>query len=45
VTGRTVTADVGRGTIATCNKCKKFSVPWDEIGKALMLEHLRECRK
>lgn len=27
--------------IARCNICKDFSVPWDEIGKAIMAEHLR----
>lgn len=30
--------------IATCQKCKKFSVPWDEIGKAIMTQHLKECK-
>jgi hypothetical protein len=30
--------------IATCNKCKKFKVPWDEIGAALMAAHLKECK-
>jgi len=28
-------------SIATCNTCKEFSVPWDEIGKALMEQHLK----
>lgn len=32
------------GSIATCNICKKFKVPWDEIGKALMSEHLKKCK-
>jgi hypothetical protein len=31
--------------IATCNLCGKFSVPWDEIGKALMEQHLKSCKK
>lgn len=31
--------------IAKCNICGKFKVPWDEIGKALMTEHLKECKK
>jgi hypothetical protein len=28
--------------LATCNICKDFTVPWDEVGKALMTEHLKE---
>lgn len=31
--------------IATCNFCKKFKVPWDEIGKAVMQEHLKEHKE
>jgi hypothetical protein len=27
---------------ATCNLCKEFTVPWDEIGKELMDAHLKE---
>lgn len=29
--------------IIVCRKCDKFKVPWDEIGVALMKEHLKEC--
>jgi hypothetical protein len=30
--------------IAICNRCKKFKVPWDAIGKALMVEHQKSCK-
>lgn len=29
-------------SIATCNVCKAFSVPWDEIGVELMKAHFHE---
>lgn len=31
--------------IATCNLCKEFKVPWDEIGKAIMIQHQKDCKK
>lgn len=31
--------------VLKCNKCLKFKTPYDEVGKALMKQHLKECKE